>query len=125
MKWVWIALIAFGCSASEAQQVTRVSNEQLANLLKQPEVQLLDVRTPAEVAQGIIEGATIIDIYDPEFTSKVNQLDKEKPIAVYCASGGRSAKSAKKLTDLGFKKIYDLKAGYRGWKSEGYPTVKQ
>lgn len=125
MRWVWIALIALGCATSEAQQVTRISNEQLVDLLKQPEVQLLDVRTPAEVAQGIIEGATVIDIYDPEFISKVNQLDKEKPIAVYCAAGGRSAKSAKTLTDLGFKKIYDLKAGYRGWKGEGYPTVKE
>lgn len=125
MKWAWIALISFACSTSDAQQVSRISNEELAGLMKQPEVQLLDVRTPEEVAHGIIEGATVIDIYDPQFIEKVGKLDKEKPIVVYCAAGGRSAKAAMKLKDLGFKKIYDLKAGYRGWKSEGYPTVKQ
>ena len=104
MKWAWIALISFACSTSDAQQISRISNEELVGLMKQPEVQLLDVRTPEEVAYGIIEGATVIDIYDSQFIEKVGKLDKEKPIVVYCAAGGRSAKAAMKLKDLGFKK---------------------
>jgi len=34
---------------------------------------------------------------------------------LYCRSGNRSKKSAEKLIDLGFKKIYDLKGGFIEW----------
>ncbi|NQZ75061.1 MAG: rhodanese-like domain-containing protein [Ekhidna sp.] len=124
MKWVWIAFFAFACGSTDAQKASRIGNEKLVELLKTPDLQLLDVRTPEEVSYGIIETATVIDFYDPEFAAKVSQLDKDKPIAVYCAAGGRSANASKKLIDLGFKEIYDLKEGYRGWTGAGYPTVK-
>jgi len=107
-----------------AQHISRINNNELIELLKQSDVQLVDVRTPNEVASGIIEGAAIIDFYDPEFGTKINKLNKEKPIAVYCAAGGRSAKVANKLARLGFMKIYDLKKGFKGWESEGNPVVE-
>jgi len=125
MKWVWIALISFACgSSSESQQqVSLIGNTQLSELLKNKEVQLLDVRTPEEVNHGIIEHAIIIDIYDPEFDAKVNQLAKDKPVAIYCAAGGRSSKATEKLAMLGFRTIYDLESGFRGWKAAGNPVV--
>jgi len=92
--------------------------------MKDEDLQLVDVRTPEEWSFGIIEGATKIDYYDPEFAAKFDQLDKAKPLAIYCAAGGRSAQAAAKLQTAGFKEIYDLGRGFRGWKAAGLPSVK-
>lgn len=124
MKWTWIILIAFSCgtaSSSEAQQITRIDNDELVQMMKNEEVQLVDVRTPQEVALGTIEGATAIDYYNPKFQEEFEQLDKTKPVIVYCASGRRSASASTKLAKMGFTEIYDLKDGYKGWKGSGYP----
>lgn len=124
LKYIWIALIAVACTSSQAQNYTKVDNAKLEQLMDNPELQLVDVRTPEEVAAGYISGAEHIDIYDPKFVDKASQLDKDKPVAVYCAVGGRSANAGRKLQELGFKEIYDLAGGYRGWIGAGKPTVK-
>ena len=79
---------------------------------------ILDVRTPGEVAQGVIEGATVIDITDAAFIDKVNALDKNAPTVVYCKIGGRSATACAAMTDLGFKELYNLQGGYDAWKTQ-------
>lgn len=78
---------------------------------------LLDVRTPAEYNAGNIEGARNLNIYDENFQAELAKLDKEKPVFVYCAVGGRSGQAAKTLSEMGFKKVVDLKGGYNAWKS--------
>lgn len=126
MKFLIILFISLGCSMSAQQtEVDKIDNKTLIELRKNPDVQLLDVRTPKEVANGIIEGAIHIDFFDANFDIDVAKLDKKKPIIVYCAAGGRSAKSGKKLAALGFTRIYDLTGGYGTWESEGYPVTKQ
>ena len=85
---------------------------------------LLDVRTPGEVARGSIRGASVVDIRDPDFKRKVNSMQKDKPIFVYCASGGRSASAADTLSELGFKEVYDLKGGISSWQRAGLPVEK-
>lgn len=123
MRLIWIALLAVACSpATEVQDVKRISNLEMKELMKDANVQIVDVRTPGETAKGIIEGAEMIDFHDQGFVTEIQKLDKEKPIVVYCAVGGRSASASDKLKDLGFKEIYDLKNGYRGWVAEGNPT---
>jgi len=77
--------------------------------------QLIDVRTPEEFAAGNISGATNIDFYNDSFQTKLAELNKDKPVLVYCKSGGRSGKTSKQLSKLGFKEIYDLKGGYTAW----------
>lgn len=91
-------------------------------MLNNPEVQCVDVRTDAEVDQGKIMGAKHIDIYDPAFATNIDKLDKDQPIVVYCAVGGRSAQAASQLKEMGFKQIYNLEGGMRSWKSKGYPV---
>lgn len=86
--------------------------------------QLLDVRTPEEWSEGIIEGATMANIYDADFDSKLAKLDKEKPVAVYCKSGGRSGQAMDKMHKAGFKEVYNLNGGMGAWKGSGKPTVK-
>ena len=50
--------------------------------------------------------------------------NKEKPVIVYCKSGGRSEKCAQILKDSGFVKVYDIKGGITEWKFEGKKTEK-
>ena len=80
-----------------------------------PDIMVLDVSTPEETNQGILQKAIIIDIYDPGFNAKIDQLDKEKTYIVYCAAGGRSATACQIMTEKGFKKLYNLSGGYRAW----------
>lgn len=77
--------------------------------------QLIDVRTPEEYAQGNIPGSVNYNIKGVDFMQKISQLDKNKPVFVYCQAGGRSKKSAKKMKSLGFKEIYELAPGYSQW----------
>ncbi|VAV83547.1 Rhodanese-like domain protein, partial [hydrothermal vent metagenome] len=74
-----------------------------------PEIQLIDVRTPKEYKGGHIENATLIDYFADNFKENLQQLDKDKPVYLYCRSGHRSGNSAKILAEMGFKEIYDLK----------------
>lgn len=76
--------------------------------------QVLDVRTPGEWAAGKVKNAHLINIQDPEFLKKAGKLDKEKPLFIYCAVGGRSSQAAQILSKAGFKQIYNLQgAGYK------------
>jgi thioredoxin 1 len=86
--------------------------------------QVVDVRTADEFSNGHLSGALQIDYYKKDFKSQVAKLDKNKPVFVYCASGGRSGSATEILEELGFKKIFDLKGGYRAWTSAGKPVTK-
>lgn len=85
--------------------------------------QVVDVRTPGEWSEGIMEGAIMFDFYEDDFQKNLESLDKEKPVAVYCKVGGRSGQAMSKLKDLGFKEVYNLDGGMDAWKSAGKPTV--
>jgi rhodanese-related sulfurtransferase len=80
------------------------------------DIQLIDVRTPKEHAEGHIENSLNINYYDDSFIKDMSaKLDKSKPIYIYCRSGGRSGKAAKKLKAEGFTKVYDLEGGFINW----------
>lgn len=119
-----LSLLILACQQPGDAQV--ITNEELMELLNDPKVQLVDVRTPGEWSGGIIPNAKKINYRDSDFLQQMEQsLDKDKPLVVYCAAGGRSAGAAKKLKELGFKKIYDLGVGFRGWKAAGMPVDEE
>lgn len=89
-----------------------------------PEGQLLDVRTPAEYGQGHLPHSSNFDFKDPVFVQKIATLDKDKPVFVYCLSGGRSGQAAKLLAQNGFKEIYDMQGGYLKWSAANMPSEK-
>lgn len=81
------------------------------------EIQLVDVRTPNEYQGGHIGNAINIDFFNPvKFEKSFATLNKEMPLYIYCRSGSRSKKAAKKLLNMGFSKIFDLKGGYLLWR---------
>lgn len=64
---------------------------------------VLDVRTPAEFAEGHLEGAVNVDVMSDDFADRVRGMDlpDEAPIYLYCKSGGRSGKATGVLRQLG------------------------
>lgn len=82
-------------------------------------VQLLDVRTSKEFQEGHVANAINMDVLEESFSSKVEVLDPDKPVYLYCRSGKRSAKASAILNDLGFKEVYDMEGGFLNWESKG------
>ncbi|WP_338875377.1 rhodanese-like domain-containing protein [Spirosoma sp. SC4-14] len=83
--------------------------------------QLIDLRTDQEVGQGVIGDAHQIDIYKSDFEEQISKLNKNQPVFLYCAVGGRSAQAAKYLSEQGFARIYNLTNGIRSWIEAGNP----
>lgn len=63
---------------------------------------ILDVRTPAEVAEGHLAGALFVDFLADDFKEKVVALDKSADYIVHCRSGNRSGQAVVIMADLGF-----------------------
>lgn len=85
--------------------------------------QVIDVRTPEEFQSGHIAAAKNINIYDADFKARLEKLNKAQPVFVYCKVGGRSAKAAKMLHDLGFTNVYDLEGGMMAWEKNKLPLA--
>ncbi|MBD0833226.1 rhodanese-like domain-containing protein [Aestuariibaculum sediminum] len=97
-------------------KVTVISAADFKQQIENKNVQLIDVRTAGEFKSGAIKNATNIDYLSGNFISKCDSLNKDKPVYLYCRSGARSARAAKKLSRAGFSKIYDLKGGISSYK---------
>lgn len=116
------SLALINCKEGNAQEVKTVeliSVADMAEALKVDDVQLIDVRTVREFSKGHLENAKNIVYQGANWDKQVASLDKDKPVYVYCAKGGRSAKCAALLEEAGFKKVFDLEGGITQWINEG------
>jgi len=111
-------------SAARRAVVKRVDVEQFDKLRADKSNVVLDVRTPKEFQAGHIPGAVNIDLRGDDFNEKVAKLDKNKTYLVHCAGGVRSANACKKMEGAGFKELYDLAPGFKGWEKAGKPVEK-
>ncbi|HCU68228.1 MAG TPA: rhodanese-like domain-containing protein [Desulfomicrobium sp.] len=84
---------------------------------------VLDVRTPGEFRRGYIEGAVLMNYYDPDFRERFAVLDRSLTILTYCHVGGRSSDVLALADELGFERVFDLRGGIVAWKSEGMPLA--
>ena len=88
-----VLLILVACSSPSAPQVQLIGNQELIDLQATGNLQLVDVRTPEEITQGMIQGAENIDFRGKNFKEKMAMLDKDQPVVVYCADGNPQWKS--------------------------------
>jgi rhodanese-related sulfurtransferase len=84
-------------------------------------VVLIDVRTDAEVARGVIEGTRHIVLN--ELPQRHTELDPNAVTVLYCQSGGRSAQACAFLEQQGFASLHNLQGGILGWVREGRPLT--
>ena len=92
-----------------------VNADEFKSLFESGEGTLVDVRTPGEVANGAIDGSINIDFNGGSFEDEIAKLDKEAPVYVYCAAGGRSGNAMNMMKDMGFSEVYNLVGGYGNW----------
>ena len=90
----------------------RLDVEEFRDFIADSTVQLVDVRTPEEYAEGFIPGSINIDVKKGQLAAK---LDPERPVALYCRSGRRSEQAARVLEKAFFRNVVDLKGGYKAW----------
>jgi rhodanese-related sulfurtransferase len=106
-------------------EVPRISLEKARELIAKKKALVVDVRDAPEVEKtGKISGALHVSRgmlefrADPESPYFDKQFDKNRPVVVYCASGGRSALSGKVLKEMGFGEVYNLGA-FKEWADAG------
>ena len=104
----------FGCTA---KGFVSVDADEFSREITKPGVQLVDVRTASEYAEGHIPSAVNIDVLSSDFAEKVATLDKERTVALYCRSGRRSKSAAEQAVKQGFK-VVELDGGIISWKGE-------
>ena len=100
-----------------------ITNDQaIAMMAADDSVVLVDVRTPAEYAQGHIADAVNVDFEGADFASAIGELPADGRYIVYCRSGNRSAQALIAMRDAGFSDVYDM-GGLQAWMANGHPIV--
>ncbi len=94
---------------------------ELPGLLASGNVQLIDVRTDAEIAHGRIKGATSLPLH--LLPLRLNELDAKKTTVFYCQLGGRSAQAAAFAAGQGLANVYPLQGGITAWAQAGGEIV--
>ena len=94
-----------------------IDNRQLANLLTQPDVILLDVRSQAEYEQlGHVPNAVLFPM--DQIPTRLGELPKDQPLVVMCQHGVRSAMVCEYLVDQGFRRVLNHEGGMSVWDGE-------
>ena len=108
MRWKQFFTPVQSINASQGKQF--ISERSLDSIT------ILDVRQHSEYEKEHLPGAKWIPL--PELDVRVDELDVNKDIIVYCAIGGRSRVAAQMLIKKGFKNVLNLSGGIKGWNSE-------
>jgi rhodanese-related sulfurtransferase len=105
--------------------VPKIGADEAKKLISDQNALVIDVRDAPEVqASGKVKGALNISRGMLEFRADADtpyhnaELRKDRPVILYCASGGRSALGGKVLKDMGYEKVYNLGA-FKDWAEGG------
>jgi rhodanese-related sulfurtransferase len=116
---ILLSVLFFACNA---QTNTALTADEFQKNITTADIQLLDVRTPAEYNSGHIKNSLQADWNDKkEFNRRIEFIDKSKPVYVYCLAGGRSAAAGKEMRAMGYENVYELTGGINAWKAASLP----
>jgi len=120
--WMPLLTLLISCS-NQAQPAGELLPEAFAKAATLKDIQLLDVRTAREYQDGHLKGSLQADWTDrQQFFDRTQYLDKNRPVFVYCLSGGRSHAAAQYLRAQGFLQVTNLSGGMSAWKIAGLPV---
>ena len=124
--FVAVLLISILISSCAIGQITNdIDIDEFRKKMVSEKYVLVDVRTEKEFDDGHIEDALNIDYFSDTFSHEISNIGLENPVLVYCRSGNRSGKSMKIMSDLGFKEVYNLIGGIKGWKAKNNRLIKE
>lgn len=114
--------------AAANEAVPKISVEEARKLVTIGDALLVDVRDGTELAKsGKLKGATHVSRGMIEFRADSDtpyhdpQFRKDRPVILYCASGGRSALAGKVLKDMGYSNVRNL-GGFKDAADAGFET---
>jgi hydroxyacylglutathione hydrolase len=115
-------LETFAASSGSLQSYERLPADQLAEMILNHKVTLLDIRAEEEWLSGRIPGANHVMLgYLPE---RAAEFINDKPIIVQCRSGNRSTIGAAVLQAKGAKRVINMEGGIRAWSKAGLPVER-
>jgi rhodanese-related sulfurtransferase len=115
-----VGVVLVGCASAPATGVRTIGPAEAVSQLDERTV--IDVRTPEEVAEGMIAGALAINLQASDFRTRIAELDRDGSYLLYCRSGNRSAQAAAIMAELGFTDVVDA-GGYESLVAAGAATV--
>lgn len=99
-----------------ANGVRHVSGVEARAIIKtNPDIVVLDVRTPFEFKRGSIDGAININYYSLSFKKKLEALSRNKTYLVHCQTGVRSGRTIPLMLEAGFTDLIHMDGGYKAW----------
>jgi adenylyltransferase/sulfurtransferase len=102
------------------QEITATELNEL--LQSGADIQLIDVRQPAEHSFARIPGAKLIPL--GEILNRMDEIDQTRETIIHCKMGGRSAQAIQVLERAGFKgNLRNLRGGITAWSNEVDPKV--
>ena len=105
-----------------APSIPSIDVAQLDALLQQNAVRVLDVREDSEFRQGHVPGAIHVPV--KRLPDRIAKLRRDKPYAVICATGSRSAKATNYLLEQGFQGAVSVSGGTTAWARSGRAIVR-
>jgi rhodanese-related sulfurtransferase len=124
LKNVYLAFLLFISSYANAQidSAVQLTPDAFEKGVSKEGIQLLDVRTAGEYSSGHIPHSLQADWTNKDqFFSRVQFVDKDKPVYVYCLVGARSAAAAEWMRKNGFSQVFELRGGINAWKQANKP----
>ena len=116
--------------AAANASVSKIDRDEAMALIKDKKALVVDVRDLPELqAGGKVAGAVHVSRgmlefrADPDSPYHNPEFNRDRPVIVYCASGGRSALAGKALQDLGYRNVRNLGA-FKDWAEKGGPVEK-
>ncbi len=122
--WVLAIMLATVFGVQQLQAADGVDVKQAQSMSKQGAL-LLDVREPEEYAAIHAPDAKLIPLGEVGARLKEIEVYKNKPIAVMCRSGRRSAKAVALLQEAGFSRVSNVQGGILAWEQAGLEVIKQ
>jgi rhodanese-related sulfurtransferase len=124
MKNVFFLLLFFAALSCKGQEgsAVKIGPDEFEKGIAANNVQVLDVRTSGEYYSGHIKNALQADWTNrAQFNDRIQYVDKDKPVYIYCLVGGRSAAAADWMRQNGFKEVVELDGGINAWKKASKP----
>jgi rhodanese-related sulfurtransferase len=92
--------------------------QQVAELIEQQDIQLIDVRETDEHDAGRIAGDRLIELM--QLTAQAQTIDRDRPVVFYCRSGSRSAMATQAFRQAGYD-AHNMAGGLIEWHAAGLP----
>lgn len=119
--WLRGGMTAWRTAARPVENTPQITVHELKDRLDRGEVDVLDVRQPAEWSAGHVPGA--VHITGAELPDRHDELTGPRPVAVTCGSGYRSSVAASLLAHHGHREVVNVTGGMTAWNNAGYPLT--